>query len=1836
MTDLSPTGSQLRLVPTSRNKSGYLLFGDPIFTYRGIPLTAEKLSFLSYYIDTYRIRFADLQYHAQRFQQEANLFSDRISQLLAKISLTTDLGQRLRKADEILVSELARIEEEVLAVHRYCESQYYQVLNLLDKKAVMTARNKLVTEYFNALSVKLVQYTNDLNSLLRDYAKTNQQLTDFSIRRATFKHKTEEIDSKILVLANGLQNLKLRGKRIEFELARHSKRVNELRLVVTANRSFYCGANEDQTKLVDDFQSLTNALNKIEGQISLISAKLEEINCNYNRFLNLDQLNSVENAPYLDMEEAIKKLISGFLIIAGDNTIVEKDANGIYTIIVKWPEYPEREKYDVKLPKPQVIKYEMPSNSCPVTCGSCSGMCPTVDCQSTTCGSCNTGPTSTPTPTPPPSVDCQYVLTDYRAADPTFTPGCDFDCYVDGIKIGTFPASKTDPPTSLTVTRPAGSGGTLIEFRAVKGSCKNIIDVEVTKNGTTLSGGCGTFAVAVDTNHTEPYSYKVPGCFSCTVEKKRCKVKIKDLNANRIIDDDLDLYVNGVFAKSFPGSTDPTTEYEIETEDGNVEFIFKYMKYNGYGTKKEIEIYDDSGAKIYTGVIAFNPLNPKLAYGDTVATFNVPVTCKKSSTDSLKLIPVTGDLRAELEIPPIYQASLVPEFSASVLRIHLSLQFDYPANHAFFNLHIGALGPGSRLVAFTEQGIVTDGTWPVYRRADSTFMPEILIPLPTDFYRRYKDSQLVVAVSDDSRCQDMGLDSLVEAYKSNRIYSFDIDFCSKLNTVPPLSIKPVFSERQIQFQVPDLNLAFYLLGSKTGSLTDLLLNPATGRFEPMPTSSPGLSEATSRANDGTVSFSLSETYDEFSGFELAWVDPTTPDLLRYRQCGAPSYPFASSPDSLDSFYRKMANDYAIFSLSLRLDRFQINPSSGDVEVTYTVEDKELGLSVDLYLFTEIDQDLTWYDPEGKRFARELPVVVRTHVLEKDRVLSIPSLILDQALSLSPPNLWLGYGNSEANQHASSALDLKYATRSHALNLTNYRISPVSVCNLAQLQVTELADGFIYFRASFSSEGPRYVSLYYVFLFHNQHYVWSNNQLQAIPSWPLALDPTLVGERLAFRQELVFNLSLQHEALRDQLRQNIGRLFVAFRFDDEEFSDLLSVGRYAPAPLFLTKCSEFSPLARGVQVSDENVFMWIELDKVQLSLLEEQQFYLFVVTDSTRFPLMGSLETTDLISLPALSKTSFEGKIYTSTLAEISDQSQLACLDQPYSVRIDALAARPTVFSFTYDLRNSLFETEILPVGQHRGNQDFWFRYLPMTDRVGSTIDFEVSLNPALAGKTVLLWPALVSDSLYFFTADSASAYSLDFAGQTFPISLVKYARETDAEPISFQVTTSQVTTSPFRLRIDFDPHLWSGLLADTVQFTFLLSDSDIHEAVFRRRSLDGPRLDLLPLNAVDLTDSLVLFSDRSVKTLYQSDEVANRQRSLAYFNYWSHNLAEVSPFSALPLWFMTKARPVLLEQESVLKWELKPYGQLYLAGIADLASAVSVSMEQLNFDQNLVAVAHDDRLYLELRACARQRIRLLIDEVEYSTVTNYFGLAYFEIERPPNKLDVEIRYLQAKAVFSFPSNQLVFPDAPDLLQTLHQSLNQERFIQSVKERSTVQHHLNPGITDFVFTADYPCIVTVADEQTMLLSASPSTSIHCSLAVFGTLTVTIQPFSVRTAESGQSHYTYYFTESRPVHSYHPVTLSQESLQPDLRLGFPDTPYFIHAQGLYAQDLSLAGDSDEVCLVIDGLEYWRDFSEGKVHDFGPYQQPVSISVLLPDSVSALQLRLKEVSNLGDLNE
>lgn len=121
-------------------------------------------------------------------------------------------------------------------------------------------------------------------------------------------------------------------------------------------------------------------------------------------------------------------------------------------------------------------------------------------------------------------------------------------------------------------------------------------------------------------------------CPECENPPKLCRLKVIDDNANKIIDDDLDLYIDGKFVKTFIGSVDAKSEYKIDVESGTHKFEFRFKKANGRNTAKQVSIVDESGKYLLNKeqVECYSDS----AIGAVVWTKKLDVKCDDTSTTS--------------------------------------------------------------------------------------------------------------------------------------------------------------------------------------------------------------------------------------------------------------------------------------------------------------------------------------------------------------------------------------------------------------------------------------------------------------------------------------------------------------------------------------------------------------------------------------------------------------------------------------------------------------------------------------------------------------------------------------------------------------------------------------------------------------------------------------------------------------------------------------------------------------------------------------------------------------------------------------------------------------------------------------------------------------------------------------------------------------------------------------------------------------------------------------------------------------------------------------------------
>lgn len=106
---------------------------------------------------------------------------------------------------------------------------------------------------------------------------------------------------------------------------------------------------------------------------------------------------------------------------------------------------------------------------------------------------------------------------------------------------------------------------------------------------------CYTTTTA-DPNRMPPMSSTTTTPDPCT-NLASCEVTIADKNANKVIDDNYDVFVNGVYAFAMPGNANPETVYKKVMPSGRVTLTFKRTASNGHGTEKQLEATNGKGVK---------------------------------------------------------------------------------------------------------------------------------------------------------------------------------------------------------------------------------------------------------------------------------------------------------------------------------------------------------------------------------------------------------------------------------------------------------------------------------------------------------------------------------------------------------------------------------------------------------------------------------------------------------------------------------------------------------------------------------------------------------------------------------------------------------------------------------------------------------------------------------------------------------------------------------------------------------------------------------------------------------------------------------------------------------------------------------------------------------------------------------------------------------------------------------------------------------------------------------------------------------------------------------------
>lgn len=1762
-------------------------------------------------VHTYSTLLINLKYHGLELAGDYQAAKSKLTELLnireSLISSSTDIISR----DEKIVENLKKLEEDVAAINSFTESVYYRVLNLSEKKKIIQKRNDTILNYFSALSGKLSTYQQDINSLLREYDIVVQNLNALatSTSRLSFTYSSER--SKLNILYTQLNTLSLRFLNIETKVQVLVKRVLVLTSAVTETKNFYASSTAEHIQAVDGYNDLASLVFRLEYQFNSITAKLNTIRCNYNQFVNQDYLNQIEGKPYLDMEATIKKLINGFLILSGDNTTVVKDKDGIYTIHINWPAYPEREHYVVQLPKPQVIKYELPSNACPVTCGGCSGQCPVVKCNAPS----STTPTPTPTPTSTtPEPMCEFTLTDIETVNGD--AGCDIECYVLGKKIGVFPAIKTNPPTSIKFTVPLGTTKEDFVFKNVNGSCQDRFTFELFL-GSVLAG---TFSVAYDPGDPAGTELVEKDRISCG---KSCTILVKDLNANMIIDDDLDLYINGNFSVMFPGSVNPTTEYNVLVNDGNVLFEFKFKKSNGKNTKKEIEIYN-GGTRIFQQVVTcYSTTVP----GTVVSRFSVPVTCPSSSSLRALLNAEVAD-RLNAALTKFYQVEGHPVYEREALRLDLSFAFEYPYNHTFAEVYL-SVSNGDESLAFNSNAELVPDLGQSFVRLDSNFNRQLVVPLSLDFYSRFKGYDLVVTVGDINQAQRFGLTSDKEAELTGRVYRYLIDYCTSFNPVlPPIYLTAEVSESEVTVDfIEKYPLAYLLLAFNSDKQT-FIYSPVDRLFFPLlKYTNIDTKFCLVPHQKGIDYYSIAVPVTDYVSYRLVYLSQTDVSrIFDYLVCSN-DYLYVYDLEtvaqavSLREFSQGVRQDYLVFALSLKLVSLHYEDSSKALQVATSVAPQDLGKQVDLYLFSKLNGQFVWFDPANYQFVPDdQPVKWKTQTL-LGQTFEIPAYLVAKALSLVP-SLYLGYGNAEANAYSSSALDLMYS-ESNSIELTDYRFQtgspPFKIHSIEVLSSTNPLHFTIDFDQTVDFTGCDWVategheiSTYLLLKNQDQYYQVTDSVIELGNSWA-NLDLSNPIARLPCSQHL--NVSYEfNDALKELLTKTY-EVILAFSLDSLGLEDIVRNRRYTQTKfLSLSKCSALSGSFVSEELLAEDVFMWVDSKIwIDVSLVPRTHYFVFLELPDGLYTvgpgqslLKDSFPShTGPTALPLMDQD-VVCHVYRSSFS-IQSLLQLTCLGAPITINLRSKALISTAFTQEYSIVRDIYRTEILEIDRNiYGNQDFTYSYSELTDSAGSFIEMRLTLDSRVAQGT-FIYPVLARpNDPYVFALDLGYSSKPNITAihqnslASFRVSLVPLSELRELQPLSFSYSTSPLILS-------IDPSIYLAV-HENLMIGMYLSDVSIEEAVFRQRFLPAKQLQLAPAKEEQLT----LFSLTGQATpLFRS--TSPQRDALLCFEHYTTSLNEASPFLRYPHWYLAMAKAVTTEEQS--RWI--PCGEVLLAGMFDAIVSVKPGFSALYVQpENFLSLVKDkDLLSLKVDVAGQQQVKLKLLEIEsvVVTYTNSAGQALFPLEPVASSgLHFELELMGTVLTGCIVQGQLDF-NTPviEWANKKIQSYQPTDFIQVGHQLSRTYEFPQSGYCEFYFKANRDCYVEISEEGISLIQANQSQYLHTGLHVKHAVMLLI-----KTDDLTDLEFTYYFTPPRLIVPGLPILLSHASVDFAALFKQQDTPYRIEIV-----PLSLAqGPGSEVTGVFksqDVIEAVIDFKDSQVWQSNLYSTDCLVNFDIPPS-------------------
>lgn len=418
-----------------KTKSGLLIGYDGLIKAVGLFDPSDALATLNYQSDlqSFRLAFENLQHHNVTISSNYESALAKLRTLIGQVDmLVTDKDDLLEK-DLQLTAGFEKLALEVSVVFNFLESTLFRTMNLVEQQAYIESKKSIFSEYFSQLATKVAAYEVKFNDLSREYQDSVLELSKYDY---ALNNVNESLVSKSLKINELYRRLNDLNKLYESARADYlilSKKIAEMQAFHYKYVNLYCSTGENISNSTNYYVDYSSRVAKIESSFDTLDKMLYDIACNNARAINIAMNNDIDAEKFIDKYNVLQDFISKDFIVAGDNVMVQRDREGIFTVNINWPKYPKREQHTVQLPTPQLVLIEQASQGCPATCTNSGGVAvPTPETGTTTTttttttagpGETTTTTTEEPGTTPANAVVCklfdpphlgQFKLSDIR------------------------------------------------------------------------------------------------------------------------------------------------------------------------------------------------------------------------------------------------------------------------------------------------------------------------------------------------------------------------------------------------------------------------------------------------------------------------------------------------------------------------------------------------------------------------------------------------------------------------------------------------------------------------------------------------------------------------------------------------------------------------------------------------------------------------------------------------------------------------------------------------------------------------------------------------------------------------------------------------------------------------------------------------------------------------------------------------------------------------------------------------------------------------------------------------------------------------------------------------------------------------------------------------------------------------------------------------------------------------------------------------------------------------------------------------------------------------------